>query len=569
MNEILNKGKKFLFGPQTTILSAATIIMVMMLVSRLLGYVRVRTITHFFPSGESALFFAGFRLPDSIFEILVFGTFSSAFIPVFAKLIKRGNGEAWDTASRVVNLGLLIYLPIAFLAGLFAHPIYNLITPGFADSQIETIAVVSRILFFAQAFFIVSYVLTGVLESLHRFLVPALAPLFYNLGIILSTIFLSPQLGILAPAVGAVIGALLHLLIQLPFAVKMGFRFSAKIAPSPEVRKIGRLALPRLLDVFFQQGAKIVELNLASIISSASYTYLTLANTLQLLPVSLLGTTVAKAALPTLSQQEDNHEEFKNTLLSTIYQVMFLIFPVAALFVVLRVPIVRLAFGTDIFEWEDTIQTSLALSAFAVGIPFQAAVAILSRAYYALHDTKTPVFISIVGVLISTSLSFVFIHSMHLPAWSLAAAFSTGVIVQSILLFLVLETKLANLTFWGSIGPILKSLAAAFVSGTLTFFLVKFFDRSVWIKRLSFLNSVDSQKEIPFQRFVLDTRYTFNLIILVIGVSVIGFLTYIFVSWILGSQELKVFVRLIKKFHPVSLKPQQEMISTPQNDTSL
>jgi len=328
-------------------------------------------------------------------------------------------------------------------------------------------------------------------------------------------------------------------------------------------------ALPRLLDVFFQQGAKIVELNLASIISSASYTYLTLANTLQLLPVSLLGTTVAKAALPTLSQQEDNHEEFKNTLLSTIYQVMFLIFPVAALFVVLRVPIVRLAFGTDIFEWEDTIQTSLALSAFAVGIPFQAAVAILSRAYYALHDTKTPVFISIVGVLISTSLSFVFIHSMHLPAWSLAAAFSTGVIVQSILLFLVLETKLANLTFWGSIGPILKSLAAAFVSGTLTFFLVKFFDRSVWIKRLSFLNSVDSQKEIPFQRFVLDTRYTFNLIILVIGVSVIGFLTYIFVSWILGSQELKVFVRLIKKFHPVSLKPQQEMISTPQNDTSL
>lgn len=566
VEKLIDRGKKILFGPQSSILSAATVIMAMMLFSRVLGYVRQRVILHYFVPSESSLFFAAFRLPDLIFEVLVFGTFSSAFIPVFAKLIKRGNGDAWDTAGRVVNIGLSFFIPIAVVVSIFAFPIYRLIAPGFTIEETYKIAEIARILFVAQGFFIVSYVLTGVLESLHRFLIPALAPVFYNIGIILGIIILSPTLGLIGPALGVVIGASLHFLIQLPLSSKMGFRFVWGIKPTPEVRKIGKLAAPRLVDLCFQQVSKVVELNLSSLISSASYTYLTLANTLQLLPVSLLGTTIAKAALPTLSEQSEDKSVFAKTLLTTIYQVMFLISPIAALFIVLRIPIVRLAYGTDLFDWNSTIETSLVLSAFAIAIPFQAVLAILNRAYYAMHDTKTPVMVSIGGILITITSALIMVKGYNLPVWSLGAAFSAGIIIQTTALFSILKFKIEEIKLSTAFWPIGKSIFASVVSGIVVFFLLKIFDRSVWVKRLSFLTLTDIAKGVDFEKFVLDTRYTFNLAILTIGVSLVGAVVYILLSWILRSNELKVFFRVVRKLSFKVDSHDQEMLSPSTGD---
>src|SRR5260221_2037608 len=266
--------------------------------------------------------------------------FSSAFIPIFTKLLKKEDNEAWETAGRTVNICLVIFGVAALFIAIFADQLYRLIAPGYSASQIHTIANLARIMFFAQGIFVISYVLTSVLESLRRFLIPALAPLIYNLGLIIGTLLFHSQFGLMAPAIGVVMGALTHFLIQLPLAHKLGFRFSRSIRPNDGVKHIANLAAPRLLDLSFQQIADTTVLFFASIISTASYTYFTLANSLQAAPVRLFGTSLSKAALPTLTRENENLDKFRDILFKTIYQMFFLVMPVVILFIVLRIPIV-------------------------------------------------------------------------------------------------------------------------------------------------------------------------------------------------------------------------------------
>jgi putative peptidoglycan lipid II flippase len=573
MQEIINKGKKFLLSPQSSVLSAATIIMLMVVASRILGLVRQRALAHFFAPDELSLFFAAFRLPDLVFEVLVFGTFSSAFIPVFTKALKKGEKDAWEIAGTITNIGILIFLLFAAIVIVFANNLYGVLAPGFSIEHREQIVTLARILFAAQGFFVVSYVLTAVLESSRRFLVPALAPLLYNVGIILGTVILSPRLNLLAPAIGVVIGASSHFLIQLPLAVKLGFKFIPRINITDEVKKIGRLALPRVVEVSFLQAARTVELFLASLISTASYTYFTFGNTLQLLPVGLFGTSIAKAALPTLSRQSDTPAEFRKTLFAALYQVSFLVLPIAASLMVLRIPIVRLVFGTDIFSWEATVQTGMVVSAFAFGIFFQAAASLLARGFYALHDTKTPVAISLGAIALNIGADFILIKGLGLPVWGLAAAFSLGSFFQAAFLFFLLNKKLGDGANFRAVLPIIKAAVSSLGAGMVMYFLLKVFDRSVWIKRLSFLGKLEGVRNMVFEKFVLDTRYTANLLILTIFVVLVGGVVYLGLSFIFKSQELAYFLGLVRKIlvrrklAPIPAKETEPVAPTP-TDTS-
>jgi putative peptidoglycan lipid II flippase len=546
--------------------------MLMVVASRVLGLVRQRILAHFFTANELSLFFAAFRLPDTIFEVLVFGTFSSAFIPVFTKSLKRGTKEAWQTAGIIVNLGLIMFTILAALSVLSAHNIYSIVTPGFEPWERIQIVKVARLLFAAQGFFVVSYVLTGVLESLRRFLVPALAPLFYNLGIIAGTVLLAPKFGLLAPAIGVLIGAFSHFIIQLPLATRLGFRFIRSIKITKDVKQIGKLALPRVIELSFLQVSKTVELFLSSLISTAAYTYFTFGNSLQLLPVGLFGTSIAKAALPTLSREADSKEKFKKTLESSIYQIVFLVLPIATILIILRIPIVRLVYGTEIFSWESTVQTGLVLSAFAFGVVFQASASVLARGFYALGDTKTPVIISISSIVLIVITGVILILGFSIPVWGLAAAFSLGSFFQATTLFYLINKKLNERFDFQLIFPIIKSAVAALGSGLVMFFLVKIFDRSVWVKRLSFLGKIDATRGVDFESFVLDTRYTANLLVLTIFVSIIGGLVYLVLSVVLRNREVYTFGSLIKRLlikHKVAPIPEeQEPIAPTPEDTT-
>lgn len=544
MKNIIDRGKKLIFAKQGSVLSAAFVIMTMVIVSRLLGLIRQRTLADLFVAEELSVFFAAFRLPDLVFEILVFGTFSSAFIPIFARLVKKDEKEAWLLSSRVMNIALLLFCILGVTFSFFAPGIYRLIAPGYGPVEQIQIVKMARILFLAQGLFVVSYVITSVLESIKIFFIPALSPIFYNLGIIFSTLLLHQWLGLMAPVVGVLVGALFHLLVQLPFAIRLGFRFSLSFKVNDGIKNIGKLAWPRLIESMFLQLSKMGELYFSSIISTAAYTYYTLGNSLQLLPVGLVGTSIAKAALPTFSEKGEVRHEFLKVFWRTFYQMTFLILPMSVAFIVLRIPLVRLVFGTDIFTWEGTVQTGYVVSAFSLGMVFQATNSLLSRAFFALHDTKTPVFTSIISLLLIFSLDYLFVKQFSWPVWSLAFAYSLGMFFQFVALLTSFKKKIGHQTKvfrW----TFIKQVLATVCSGSVMFLMIKLFDRSVWVKRLSFIALLDD--DIPFEKFVLDTRFTKNLLILTLFVLLLGGVTYLLISWLLKVRELASFQKLGKR----------------------
>lgn len=545
----LRKNSQILTRPQKSILSAATVIMIMVAASRVLGLVRNRILAYYFSADLLSVYFAAFRLPEIAFEILAFGTFASAFIPIFTSyLARKEKEEAWRVAAASLNLTLLVFAFFGILVFLLAKPLYTLMVPGFSPQQLEKTVFLARFLLFAQGFFLLSYFSTAILESFKRFLVPAIAPLFYNLGIILGAIFLAGRLGVIAPAVGALMGALMHFLVQVPLLIRLGFRPIKFFGLShPGVRKMGRLAFPRMVEFTFLQVSKSLELYLASIVGVAAYTHLTFANSLHLFPVSLFGTSLAKASLPSLSYQANQLEKFKKIFLSSFNQILFLTLPFSVFLAVLRVPAVRLFFGTPRFDWESTVQTSFALSAFCLGISAQSLVFLLNRAYYALHDSLTPMAVSIGTIIFNAVLSLIAVLVLKLPVWSLALAFSIGTFVQLLLLIIFIRKKKLNFALRDFLSPFGKILTASLVSGGVMYFLLKILDRSAWDKRLSFLGRLGLALPTSFDIFVLDTRYTVNLIIVTFLVGLLGAVTYLFLSWKLKIREFFVLLRLLGK----------------------
>jgi putative peptidoglycan lipid II flippase len=571
MEDLIARGKRIINSQQNSVLSAASLIMVMIVVSMVLGLVRQRVLASYFDPDSLSLFFAAFRLPDAIFQVLVFGTFSSAFIPVFTRTLREGEAKAWLLAGKIVSIGLAIFLFAVAIVGFGAVKIYAVIAPGYGAAGTAEIAFLARILFAAQGFFVISYVLTGVLESLRRFLVPALAPIFYNLGIILGTVILTPYLGLTAPAVGVVIGAFAHFIIQYPLSRRLGFRFTLNLKPDEGVKKIGQLALPRVIDLAFDQIGKSAELFLASIISQASYTYYTFANSLQLLPVTLFGTSLAKAVLPMLSHVENDWKAYRKILLVALYQAMFFTMPLSAALIALRIPIVRLVYGTKIFDWEATIQTGTILSVFAIAIVSQTLMSVLTRAFFALHDTKTPVIISFIGLTILVIGDFTLVKGFHFEVWALAASFAVSTLIEAIILLVLINKKVGKIVNYKFLIHILKIFAATAISGGAMFFMLKIFDKSVWVKRLSFLNGIDVTRTFPFERFMLDTRYTGNVIILTGMTFLVGAIVYTLLSLLFKIDEANYFLaaakKLIVKRMLPPLPPKEEEPITPSTDT--
>jgi putative peptidoglycan lipid II flippase len=554
VKDIFTRGRQIIYGRQADIFSAAAVIMLMVSASRLLGLLRNRVFVHFFSPEELDAYLAAFQLPDLIFEILVVGSISSAFIPVFTKyLSSKKQNEAWQVANMTLTFMLSIFLIIAFLILIFAKPLYGLVARGFTPSQVEETVSYAQILLIAQIFFVASYVFTAVLESHQRFLIPALAPIFYNLSIILFTVLFVPVVGLMAPVIGAVVGSILHLAIQVPVAMSLGFSPRLVFSSSPVLGKIIRLAAPRVLELSVLQLKKLVDLALASLVAGG-ITYFRFADSLAALPVSLFGLSLAKASLPSLAMQsvESSLTNFKNTFVASFGQILFFIAPASVFLIVLRVPIVRLAFGGARFDWQDTLQTGYTLSAFAIGIFAASFSLLISRAFYALHDTKTPLKISIMTIFLNVVLGLLLITVVKLPTWGLALSWSVASIIQVIFLFVFLSRKVGGFASFGLLQSFLKTVFCSFVSGSVMFVLLRIFDRSAWDKKLSFLGNF--ALPTTFDRFVIDTRYTVNLIILTLFVAVVGLLVYLFLAWLLRVREFAIFVGIIRRLSPLGIR---------------
>ncbi len=519
-----------LYSRQTSILSGAAVIMTTMMLSKILGLVRDRLLAHVFAPDKIDIFWAAFRLPDLIFQIVILGALSVAFIPIFTEYSEsKGKEAAFEMARVVLNVFLSIFILVTILMFLLAVPLISqFIAPGFtADRQMQVVSL-TRIILFGQVILVIGAFFIGILQSSQRFVIPSLAPVFYNLGIILGIVFLSKDYGIMGAAYGVIIGAMLHALIQLPLIWSMGFRFKFSLRFShPGVVEISKLMSVRTFGLAAEQINETVGLALASLAAVGSVTYLTFAQHLQVVPIGLFGATLAQAALPVLSSERARGriEEFKITILTTFHQIMFLTLPAAAILIIIRIPVVRLVFGASQFNWEATVLTGATLACLAIGLSAQAVSLLLVRGFYALKDTKTPVVVSFIVVILNILLSLYFILILKLDVWSIGLANSISAILSGVLLFWTLHFKVGKFNLRQVLVPFFKMLMATIIMGVALYVPIKLLDQVIF-----------------------DTTKTINLLVLTSISSIFALSVYIILVWFLRVRELSTYVELLKRF---------------------
>jgi putative peptidoglycan lipid II flippase len=422
----------------SSIASGAMVLGLAGLFSRLLGVYRDRLLATTFGAGASLdVYYAAFRIPDFVFNLLVLGALSAGFIPVFSHYLKENKEKAWKLAESVLFLLLVSLGLMSLLVYVFAPWIVPLITPGFSDELMRQTITLTRIMLLSPILLGVSAVFGGVLQTYKRFLAYSLAPIFYNLGIIFGIFFFITPFGIAGLAWGVVLGAGLHLLMQFYIAMKLGWKWTLRdIWQKEGLKEIIHLMGPRTLSLVLLQVNLLIITIFASHLAEGSLSIFNFANNLAHVPVGLFGISFAVSAFPILAKQiaEKKEQEFTQTIYKTVSQILFFLTPTMVFFVLLDEQIVRLVYGAGEFSWESTLLTAKVLLYFVPGIIAQALIPLVSRGFYALKDTKHPLYASIIALILTliTSYLFTFVYTMGVPG--LAAAFSISTIVQFFLM---------------------------------------------------------------------------------------------------------------------------------------
>jgi len=408
--------KKLFNHTSKTVLSAAFILAITTLLSRILGLLRDRLLAGKFGAGnELDVYFAAFGLPDLIYSILIMGAISSAFIPIFAQYFKKDEKDAWQLTGGLLSWVILILIILSSILIIFAPQVVSIIAPGFSVAKKAMTVTLTRIMFLSPLILGISSILSGVLQYFNRFLIYSLAPIVYNLGIIFGIIFLVPVMGLVGLAWGVVLGAFLHFLIQFPSAIYSGFKFKGFFKLHQGIKKILKLTIPRTIGLAAMQINYVIITAIASGLTVGSVAIFNLSDNLQQVPIGIIGVSFAMAVFPRLatSSAEDNKKGFFSNFSSVFNQILYLILPISVIFFILRAQIIRLVLGTGQFGWVDTRLTAAALGIFAISVFAQGLIPLISRAFYSLHDTKTPVVISLISIALNVLMSFGFVWILN------------------------------------------------------------------------------------------------------------------------------------------------------------
>ena len=456
---------KILNSQSRTITGAAIIIAGATLVNKFVGIARDRTIAHYFGTGPvTDAYYAAFKIPDLIYNLLVVGALTAGFIPIFTKLFYAGEEKkpAWRMANNVFNI-LGVAMAFFCLAGIAGAPwVSHLIAPGFSPDNMNLVITFSRILFLSPIFLGASMVMGGILQSLRQFVLYSVAPIFYNLGIIFGAAVIVPYVGPIGLALGVVLGALLHFALQFFGAWHSGYRwhwiFNLK---DRETRIVGKLMVPRTLGLAVSQSQTIITTILASLLSVGSVATLNFADNLHYVPTSIIGISFAMAIFPVLSLNiaQNNFEDFKKNLSSGIRQVIFLIVPCAVIFLLLRAQIVRVVLGSGAFNWTATINTADALAFFTLSMLADSLIPLLARAFFALSDTKTPLITGLIGSL--TTIVGAILLMRPLGVAGLALADAVGGTIGLMLLLFFIRKKIGSFATENIVGAMYKIAVAA------------------------------------------------------------------------------------------------------------
>lgn len=495
INHILNSQTK-------TIHHAAGILIISALISRVLGVARDWLLAKNFGAGpELDVYFAVFRIPDFIYHILISGGIIVAFLPIFSEFFSKNRGDAWKFANNVLNVFLLFLIAFSFILFIFTPVIVKLITPGFSSAQLDQTIFLTRLMFLSPIFFGLSSIFSGILQYFHRFLIYSFAPILYNLGIITGILFLSPSFGVTGIIAGVLFGAFLHFAIQMPAAINCGFRYRPIFDFGGQgLKQIFLLMLPRTLGVAGSQVNLVVMTSIASTLAVGSISIFNLAQNLQNLPIGIIGVSFAVAVFAPLSRSLANgaKDEFLKNFCSTFRQIVYIIFPSSFLLFIFRNQVVEIVLSHGEFTLASAKLASASLGLFCLGIWAIALIPLLSRAFFALKDTKIPAMIVFLTVTLNIIFSFYFIDVLDSDSFlrgtlnsifqlraaedirvlGLPLAFAITGVLQFILLLAFLRRRIGNLYLIDICKSASKVIAAGFFAAAAAYFSSYLFSRA-------------------------------------------------------------------------------------------
>ncbi len=482
------------FSANQQIARAAGLVTSAFIISNLVGLFRQILVANAFgTSSAMEAFTAANRISETLFNLVAGGALGSAFIPAFTSLLaKEKRQEAWRLASSITNLVLIILTILAALAAIFAPQVVRyIIAPGFAaDPAKEALTIsLTRLMLPSAVLFGLSGLVMGILNSRQIFFIPALTPSMYQIGMIFGVLVLAPKMGIQGLAWGVLIGAALHLLLQLPVLFKQRGTYTPTLGlGSPNVREVARLMGPRLLGVAVVQLNFWINVRLASQQPEGSVAAIQFAFALMLMPQAAIAQSIATAALPTFATQVAQHklDEMRGSLSATLRGILLLSIPASLGLMVLRTPIVGLLYQRGEFTALSTKLVAWALLWYAAGLVWHSMVEILARAFYALHDTKTPVLIGIGAMSLNVIFSFGFSTAFKSWGWmphgglALANTLATG--LEMIGLILIMRKRLHGLNRKQIWTGVLKAfLAGGIMAGSIWGWLSLIGSLSYWV----------------------------------------------------------------------------------------
>ncbi|MEK7494710.1 MAG: murein biosynthesis integral membrane protein MurJ [Patescibacteria group bacterium] len=510
-----------------TIGGAALLIAFAGIASRLLGFVRDRILASQFGAGDFLdAYYAAFRIPDLIYGLLVAGALSAAFIPVFTELLSdKKDEEAWKLTSGLFHIILILLGLLALIGILFAPWLTEFLAPGFSSEKKELTALLTRVMLLSPLFLGMSAVFGGVLVSFKRFAAYSLAPIFYNLGIIVGALIFTRWFGPAGLAWGVVFGSFLHMLIQYPALRLSGFRyqgFSLDVWKDPFVRRVGLLMIPRSLSMGVSQISLLVMTVFASTLASGSLAAFTFANNIQSVPLGLFGIAFSLAVFPSLSllAAKKKDGEFFEMFSQTARRILFFVAPISLAMIIFRAQFVRVILGTGAFDWEDTILTFEILKFLSLSLFAQSLIPLFARGFFALQNTKVPLYIALVSETVHIILLPLLLP--HYAAEALAISFSVASIVNVLLLYVALRSRVSKWSDQSFLLPIAKIFFAALLAGAIA-------QLSKYLFALT-TNELDTFIEVFLQ--------------LLIGLT-IGGSAFVFFCFILKVEELSMVKRFI------------------------
>lgn len=387
---------------------AAYLIGLFAILSQALALIRDRAFTHAFGAGPVLdVYFTAFRIPDILFVLIASLVSAYVLIPFLSERMEAGRVKAERFFGEVVSFFLIMMGALSLAAYIWMPQLLPLSAPGLVDSPywFELVAL-SQLLLLQPILLGLSGVFGALTQLSHRFVLYSLSPLLYNAGIIFGVVYLYPTWGIEGLGWGVLMGALLHLLIQLPSLRAEGMTFRLRL-PSREIFPMIRIAIPRALALSSGQITLVALTSLASLFVSGSVAVLSLSLNLQSVPLSIIAVSYSVAAFPTLSQfiARKQHAEFLLHMSTAVRHIIFWSMPAIVLFIVLRAQVVRVILGSGAFTWEDTRLTAAALALFVVSVLAQGLNLLFIRAYYAAGKTIVPFIVSAVGALVTILLA--------------------------------------------------------------------------------------------------------------------------------------------------------------------